>query len=68
MGKEGISPWSAPTFLLLKAVYSFSHFQICIFGNNDLEPGTGGYTCNPNYSGGRDQEDHCSRPAQANSS
>jgi hypothetical protein len=26
------------------------------------------YTCNPSYSGGRDQEDHSLRPAQANSS
>jgi hypothetical protein len=24
--------------------------------------------CNPNYSGGRNQEDHGSKPAQANSS
>jgi hypothetical protein len=26
------------------------------------------HACNPCYSGGRDQEDHCSRAAQANSS
>jgi hypothetical protein len=26
------------------------------------------HTCNPSYSGGRDQEDHDSKPAQANSS
>jgi hypothetical protein len=26
------------------------------------------HTCTPNYSGGRDQEDHSSKPAQANSS
>jgi hypothetical protein len=26
------------------------------------------HTCNPSYSGGRDQEDHGSKPAQANSS
>jgi hypothetical protein len=26
------------------------------------------HTCNPSYSGGRDQEDHVSKPAQANSS
>jgi hypothetical protein len=25
-------------------------------------------TCNPSYSGGRDQEDHSSKPARANSS
>jgi hypothetical protein len=25
------------------------------------------HTCNPSYSGGRDQEDHGSKPAQANS-
>jgi hypothetical protein len=29
--------------------------------------GTGAYTCNPRYSGGRDQEVRNSRPAQANS-
>jgi hypothetical protein len=26
------------------------------------------HTCNPSYPGGRDQEDHGSKPAQANSS
>jgi hypothetical protein len=26
------------------------------------------HTCNPSYSGGRDQEDHSSKPAWANSS
>jgi hypothetical protein len=26
------------------------------------------YACNPSYSGGRDQEDHGLKPAQANSS
>jgi hypothetical protein len=26
------------------------------------------HTCNPSYSGGRNQEDHGSKPAQANSS
>jgi hypothetical protein len=26
------------------------------------------HACNPNYSGGRDQEDHGSKPAQADSS
>jgi hypothetical protein len=26
------------------------------------------HTCNPSYSGGTDQEDHCSKPAYANSS
>jgi hypothetical protein len=26
------------------------------------------HTCNPSYSGGRDQEDHGSKPARANSS
>jgi hypothetical protein len=25
------------------------------------------YACNPNYSGGKDQEDHGLKPAQANS-
>jgi hypothetical protein len=26
------------------------------------------HACNPSYSGGRDQDDHSSKPAQANSS
>jgi hypothetical protein len=30
--------------------------------------GTVAHTCNPSYSGGRDQEDHGSEPAWANSS
>jgi hypothetical protein len=25
------------------------------------------HACNPSYSGGRDQEDHCLKPARANS-
>jgi hypothetical protein len=33
-----------------------------------LKPGAGGCNPNLNYSGGRDQEDHGLRPAQANSS
>jgi hypothetical protein len=28
----------------------------------------GAHACNPSYSGGRDQEHHCSKPAWANSS
>jgi hypothetical protein len=31
---------------------------------NGLKPGTGGYTCNPSYSGGRDQEDGGLMPDQ----
>jgi hypothetical protein len=31
-------------------------------------PGAGGHACNPNYSGGRDQEDCGLEPPQANSS
>jgi hypothetical protein len=30
--------------------------------------GAGGHACNPSYSGGRDQEDHGSKPAGANRS
>jgi hypothetical protein len=30
--------------------------------------GAGGHACNPSYSGGRDQEDHGSKPARGNSS
>jgi hypothetical protein len=33
-----------------------------------LKPATGGSHRNPRYSGGRDQEDHGSKPALANSS
>jgi hypothetical protein len=36
---------------------------------SNIQPGvTEGHTCNPSYSGGRDQEDRGSKPAQANSS
>jgi hypothetical protein len=31
------------------------------------EGGKEAHTCNPSYSGGRHQEDHSSKPAQANS-
>jgi hypothetical protein len=31
-----------------------------------LQPGTGTHTCNPSYSGGRDQEDHGSKPVWTN--
>jgi hypothetical protein len=31
-------------------------------------PGTLAHTCNPSYSGSRDQEDHGLKPARANSS
>jgi hypothetical protein len=33
-----------------------------------LQPGTVAHACNPSYLGGRDQKDHGSKPAQANSS
>jgi hypothetical protein len=33
-----------------------------------LKPGGSAHTYNPSYSGGRAQEDHGSKPAQANSS
>jgi hypothetical protein len=33
-----------------------------------IEPDTEAHACNPSFSGGRDQEDQCSKPAQANSS
>jgi hypothetical protein len=33
-----------------------------------MEPGTSGSCLYPSYSGGRDQEDQGSKPAQANSS
>jgi hypothetical protein len=33
-----------------------------------LRPGAGAQACNPSYSGGRDQDDHGSNPAGANSS
>jgi hypothetical protein len=30
-------------------------------------PGTVAHSCNPSYSGGKDQDDHCSRPVRAKS-
>jgi hypothetical protein len=36
--------------------------------NLNWMPGTVAHTCNPSYSGGRDQEDRGSKPAQFNSS
>jgi hypothetical protein len=32
-----------------------------------MKPGAVAHICNPSYSGGRDQEDHGSKPAPANS-
>jgi hypothetical protein len=32
-----------------------------------FSPSLVAYTCNPSYLGGRDQEDHSSKPAWANS-
>jgi hypothetical protein len=41
-----------------------------IWNKRKLKTGlsAGGSACNPSYSGSRDQEDHGSKPAQANSS
>jgi hypothetical protein len=33
-----------------------------------MQPAPVAHACNPSYSGGRDQEDYGSKPAQANSS
>jgi hypothetical protein len=38
----------------------------CLKNNSKPEPVA--HTCNPSYSGGRDQYDHGSKPTQANSS
>jgi hypothetical protein len=39
-------------------------FNFAFSSNTCTSPVT--YTCNPSYSGGRDQEDHSSKPIQAN--
>jgi endogenous inhibitor of DNA gyrase (YacG/DUF329 family) len=36
--------------------------------NQETSPALVAHVCNPSYSGGRDQENHGSKPAQANSS
>jgi hypothetical protein len=38
-----------------------------IFQKSFGGPGAMAHACNPNHSGGRDQEDHGSKPTQANS-
>jgi hypothetical protein len=47
-------------------VYSYNEFSLEKEGNSN--GGKGAYACNPNYSGGRDQEDLGSKPAWANNS
>jgi hypothetical protein len=43
---------------------------LLIFASQEarIKAGAGGSSCNPTYSGGKDQEDHGSKPALANSS
>jgi hypothetical protein len=62
------------TSLTIREMQIKTTVNIISFQSNDyyqkdkkLWPGTGGSICNPSYSGSRDQEDHGSKPAQANS-
>jgi hypothetical protein len=41
--------------------------SFCTAKDTITKPGTVAHACNPHYSEGRNQEDHGSRPAQANS-
>jgi hypothetical protein len=45
----------------LKSINLFNCFKI------SSQPGAVAHICNPNYSGGRDQEDHGSRTVRAKS-
>jgi hypothetical protein len=52
-------------------VFHPQHYKINKYIKYELKKkdlGLGAPTCNPSYLGGRDQEDHGSKPAQANSS
>jgi hypothetical protein len=40
--------------------------EMSLINENKTLPCAGGHTCNPSYSGGRDQEDNSSNPAPAN--
>jgi hypothetical protein len=50
------------TFLQLTDIYFILFFLIKIVS---IMPGTVAQACNPSYFGGRDQEDHSTRRAQA---
>jgi hypothetical protein len=45
-----------------------SNTQIMKQQEVSFQPEPAAHTCNPSYSGGRDREDHSSKPAQTNSS
>jgi hypothetical protein len=51
--------------LLALTQFDLQMQKVC--NKTTLEPGASAHTCNPSYSGGRDQEDCSSKPAQANS-
>jgi hypothetical protein len=39
-----------------------------LWGHSSLKLGASAHACNPSYSGGKNQEDYGSKPAQTNSS
>jgi hypothetical protein len=51
---------------LEQIAYALDEF-IFLLKHSPLSQAPVAHTCNPRYSGGRDQEDHGSKPAQANS-
>jgi hypothetical protein len=75
LGREGFpeerKQWS-PSHLIRRvslrtvSIQALSGLGLCYIVKKILYSWT--HTCNPNYSGGRDQEDHSSKPAWANSS
>jgi hypothetical protein len=54
-------------FVLFCYYWSFE-FRVFHMKSKLLSPALVAHACNPSYSGGRDQGDHGSKPAQANSS
>jgi hypothetical protein len=55
------SPLPSKDLLLMEVADSFA---VCLFSASSLSFEMEAHTCNPNYSGGRDQEDCGSRPTR----
>jgi hypothetical protein len=62
-------PFPFPSWPLLDIYVSIHILEsaCCVLRNLEFEPGTS-HAYNPSYSRGKDQEDHSSKPAWANSS
>jgi hypothetical protein len=67
-GPKPLKPWTKINPSSFKLFLS----SICNSNNNNKNKKLGraavAHACNPSYPGGRDQEDHCSKPAWRNSS